>query len=110
MTPRQFVIRSITIQPEGVAVEYLDVDRDVRDSGMQLMHVLFVPEGEEWDDEIEALIDAAHALLIDGLQDFVKTPPLDLREVDPSDDGGDEEDESDQDLDYQAREEKRRGK
>lgn len=89
-TPK-WIIRAITIQPEGVALEYMGADTDLRPNGLQLQHVLFVPSGESYDDEIDTLLDAAHHLLADALQDMDLMEPVELTKLEvPVDD--DEED------------------
>lgn len=77
----RFLIRTITIMPDGVTIEFMDTEGDLREGGLQLQHALFVPEGEDYDDEIGALVDAAHHLLLDGLDDYGNTPALKLSEV-----------------------------
>ena len=92
-TPQRFLIRSITIHPDGVALEFMDADTDMRRNGMQLQHVLFVPEGDDYDDEIQALVDAAHALLIDALEDYGNMPALKLADMVPDETEDEDEDE-----------------
>ena len=77
----RFLIRTITIMPDGVTLEFMDTEGDLRESGLQLQHALFVPDDEEYEDEIQALLDSAHALLLDGLQDYGNTPALSLRQI-----------------------------
>lgn len=68
--------------PDGVTLEFMDTEKDLRAGGLQLQHAIFVPDDdEEYEDEIAALVDAAHALLVDALEDYGNTPALSLSEV-----------------------------
>jgi hypothetical protein len=72
-----YVIRSITVQPDGLAIEYADVTKDLHANGLQLSHVVFIPAGDDYDDEIDAVTMAAQDALRDALQDHDNLPPMD---------------------------------
>jgi hypothetical protein len=89
------IIRAININPEGVVIEYLDATTDVRKNGLTRNHVVFVPFGEDYDTELEELIDSAQRALSDALEDFDVLDPSDPRDVLRGLDQDDEEDEPD---------------
>ncbi len=91
------LIRVIQFEPDtgSVAIEYCIPGMDVRENGVLLNHTLFVPGGDDYDDEIDALRDAARALLDDVLEDLPHLEPIRARELDDDDDdddGGDGDD------------------
>lgn len=86
---RRYIISSITIQADGTAIEYLRPDGDVFVSGLQHQHVIFIPRGADYDDELDAIEDAAEAALADALQDTqtLDAVPLNRLEfIDPDED------------------------
>jgi len=92
---RRFLISSMTWQPDGIAIEFMDVDGDLRVSGLQMQHVIFVPTEDEYDEEMDAVTDAAMALLVDALQDYGSTPAVKISEITeptPADDDDEPED------------------
>ena len=78
MPNETMIIRSIGLLEDGVLLEYVDYQKDLRDSGLVLNHTIFIPAGDDYDDEIEAVVLAVRALLADALQDFANVPPTDL--------------------------------
>lgn len=91
---RRFLIQSMTWQPDGIAIEFMDVDSDLRETGMQMQHVIFVPTDAEHEDEIDGVTDAAMRLLIDALQDYGNTPAIKVSDItEPTPPADDDEDE-----------------
>ena len=68
MPSDKHVIQSIGFDDSGVFIEYL-VPSTVKASGLGLQSTLIIPTDDDYDDEIEALIDAARHLLLDALED-----------------------------------------
>jgi len=70
-------VAGIEFTPEGVVIGYMRMPRDVRKNGLIWQHQVQVPNGSDYDDEIEALTEAAHALLVDVLDDEDRAEPID---------------------------------
>ena len=94
-----YVIRSITIQNDGTAIEYINVRTDIRANGLQVSHVVFIPAGDDYDDELDGITMAAQEALADALQDMDNLEPLppevilgSLQQPAPDEDGDDDED------------------
>lgn len=83
--PRSRLLLSVGFEPGGVNVEYIDT-ADVKQIGMRLTKQLHVPYASDYDDEIDAVLEAVHALLIDALEDFPRLEELPDREEDEEDD------------------------
>jgi hypothetical protein len=66
----EIVVRTITLTQDGVSLEYVRPEKDVKANGVQQNHVLFVPLGDEYDDEIDNLTEAAVYLVTDVLEDL----------------------------------------
>lgn len=81
-------IVGIDFTPEGLGLGYMRVPKDVRKNGLVWQHQVLVPHGSDYDDEIEALMDAAQALLADVLDDEDRAEPIDP----PGDEEDDDED------------------
>lgn len=93
MPERTHLISSIRFQPNGdVIVDYMVPRDDAKDNGLLLNHALYVPYGEDYDQEIDAVYDTALELLLDALEDHHNLPPLDLSPPDRSTDDDDDED------------------
>lgn len=73
------IIRGISIQPDGVMIEYLDVATDIRTNGLTLNHTCFIPFGDDYDDELEEVVEAAQRALSDALDDFDNLEPHDVK-------------------------------
>ena len=71
------LIRTVTLQSDGATVEYVDSKRDLRDNGLMVNHIVFIPAGEDYDEGLEALIVAAQRLLSDALEDLEVMEPVD---------------------------------
>lgn len=84
------LIAGIAVDDDAITITYLSLPEDLRENGLAATHQIAVPMGEDYRDEIDALLDAAQALLEDALEDFatvgVFVPP------DPDDTDEDEED------------------
>lgn len=73
---------------QGIGIGYIRVPKDVRKNGLAWQHQVVVPRGSDYDDEIEALVEAAQALLADVLDDEGRAEPIDM--TDPEDEDDDE--------------------
>lgn len=80
------VIEGIDISPDGVSISYLRLPLDIRKNGLAWRHQVFVPAGSDYDDELEALNDAALALLADVLDDEDRAEPIEPQEEEDDDD------------------------
>lgn len=76
---RDRIIRGISVQPDGVLIEYLNTATDIRKNGLTLNHTCFIPYGEDYEDELEGIIEAAQRALSDALEDFDSLEPHDVR-------------------------------
>lgn len=84
------VILSLNLDAQGVSIAYMTLPADIRQTGLAAQHSLMIPADGDYDEEIDALRDAALALLEDALEDFVTVPAF---EPDDQDDGdGDDDD------------------
>jgi hypothetical protein len=100
MTTNEPMIRAIQFEPDtgSVVIEYCIPSQDARENGVLMNHTLFVPGGDDYDDELDELRHAARALLEDVLEDLPHLEPLrPAREPDddddePNEDGDDNDD------------------
>lgn len=89
----KLIIRALNFDPDGgVSFDFMEPYADIRENDLVMNHVLFVPADDEYEDEIDALRDAAQYLLADALEDFRRMPPLTATEF-PTPDDDDDEDE-----------------
>lgn len=65
------MIRSIAIDAEAVNVEWLDPPRE---NGLMQVHQISIPRGADYEDEIDAVVAATEALLVDVLEDAANMP------------------------------------
>ena len=80
-----FIIRSLTFQLDGsVAIEYVR-QRDFKQNGLQIHHVVLIPGDSDYDDEITAVREAAEAALVDALEDLETAEPFDFSKDDDDD-------------------------
>ena len=71
------LIQHLTIGPDdGLQIGYLTPEQDVKASGVMLLHTLIIPPGDQYDDEIEAVLAAIKHLVADVLEDFPDLPAL----------------------------------
>jgi hypothetical protein len=80
-SPHTKVIRTISFQPDGVAIEYVAPAEDYRENGLMLNHVMFIPHDSDYEDEIGEALEAAQALLADALDDVDRMPAFDPRQL-----------------------------
>lgn len=90
--PADFVIRTITIDEDGVSLEYVQPGVDIKANRVQQNHVLFIPRDDDYDDEIGAVEDAALYLLKDVLEDLPQLKAMKNKDRRTTDDDDDEED------------------
>lgn len=90
--PSRVLLRNVGFQPDGsVVMEYCIPSQDARSNGVVLNHVMQIPYGKDYDDEIDAVQDAVLALIDDVLEDLPHLEPLNLTNIE--DDEDDDEDE-----------------
>lgn len=80
-------LSAIEFRPDGVCLAYGRYPTDIRQNGLIWQHQVLVPRGSDYDDEIEALMETAQALLTDVLEDEATAEP-----ITPPDDDEDEDD------------------
>lgn len=80
------VIQSIQLMPDGVSVTWFEIPDSFRSSGVSRTHQITIPNDPEYGEEIETLVDAASALLVDALEDFDGSEPWDPIEAASDDD------------------------
>ena len=71
------VVTHISFEPRGLTVEYAEFS-DFKANGVTRSCALFVPHGDQYDDEIDAVVDSALALLADVLEDLPHLPAREL--------------------------------
>lgn len=70
-------IQSVAFGEDGsVQVTYLTPETDAKKPGLVRAHTLVVPLGADYDDEIEAIADAARYLIDDVNDDWDRLPKL----------------------------------
>lgn len=69
------LLLSVNFEQAGINIAYVDPG-DVKASGLVMTRQLFVPYGSEYDDEIDVVVDALNALLLDALEDFPRLPAI----------------------------------
>lgn len=70
-------ITGVELSQEGISIGYVRLPADVRKNGLVWQHSVSVPYRSDYDDEIEALVEAAQALLADVLDDEDRAEPID---------------------------------
>ncbi len=71
MTAQGINIQEIRVIPDGgMQIAYYDTTQDIKQNGVIRLHNLIVPEGDEYDDELRAVTDAAIYLVRDVLEDL----------------------------------------
>lgn len=92
------LLRNVTFQPDNsILLEYCIPSQDARENGVVLNHVMSIPYGQDYDDEIDAVHDAVLALIDDVLEDLPNLQPL--RGTQPTIDEDEDEDDDDEDDD-----------
>lgn len=84
---REWLISGVEFTPDGVSITYGSPSRDLKANGVMHSHTLHVPHGDEYDDEVDAVLDAATALLADVLEDLDQMPGYEALPRDDDDDG-----------------------
>lgn len=88
--PGKPILASVIFEEGVVVVQYIDPN-DLKANGAQRHQTIFVPRGDDYEDEIEAVEDAVQYLLVDIGEDWSSLKSVDqVKKVDPDDD--DEED------------------
>ena len=82
----QNVLASVEFHGDGLSLTYVRYPKDVRQNGLAWQHRVLVPHGSDYDDEIEAVVDALEALLADVLDDEDRAAPIDPDEEEEEDD------------------------
>lgn len=91
MTTPVRIVRSISFVDGGLTLEYVTPADDIKANGVTVNHALMVPAGDDYDDEIDAVIEAVNALLEDVLEDLPVLAPMDFAPpVDEDDDSEDD--------------------
>jgi hypothetical protein len=71
-------ITSVAIEEDGgLQISYYTPERDVKAAGVVKLHTLIVPAGFDYDDEIDAVIDAVTYLINDVDDDWERLPGVD---------------------------------
>ncbi len=63
------ILQGISFEEQVVMVQFLDPD-DVKGNGAQRHQQLYIPRGDDYDDEIEAVEDAVKYLIADINEDW----------------------------------------
>jgi hypothetical protein len=75
----------------GVEVGYVRVPEDLKKNGLIWQHTVQIPRGSDYDDELDAVMEAIAVLTRDVLEDQELAEPIDIDE--PEDEEDEEEDE-----------------
>jgi hypothetical protein len=87
------MILQVEFQPDAVVITYLTIPDDLRATGLQLTHQLVIPmDTDEYEQEVQAVLDALKALLADALDDVDNLPPHTPNEEDEHDEDEEESD------------------
>ena len=76
--PGKRLVRNVAFAEDGVSIDYIELPADIRENGLTLTHQIFIPEGDDYDDEIDAIRTAALDAVGDALDDFTKLPAVAL--------------------------------
>lgn len=74
----RILIRHVAFNEDGVSIDYMTLPGDARENGLALTHNVWIPREDDYDDEIDAIEQAAQEAVLDALDDFKKLPELDL--------------------------------
>lgn len=75
-----FLVRGLAIHSDGMTIDYLVPEQDVRDNGLLQNRVLLVPAIEDYSSVLDDVIEAIHALLGRALEDFNTLPAAEPEE------------------------------
>lgn len=92
MRDRKPILSSIMFEDGLVVLGFIKPD-DVKMNGAQLHQQLYVPRGDDYDDEIEAIEDAVQFLIADIGEDWPNLKAMRAAKRKDSDSDDDEEDE-----------------
>ncbi len=71
------VIQTVAFEPDGgVQIAYYTPRTDVTTVGVINAHTLVVPAGYDYDDEIQAVLDAVEHLVLDVMDDWKRLPKV----------------------------------
>lgn len=80
----RWVITSVDLSAAGLGIAYFAPGEGLKANGVVLAHSISIPHGDEYDEEIDAVIAAVTALLDDVLEDLpvmdAYAPPEDEEE------------------------------
>lgn len=85
------IVSGITFEEDAVVIQYMQPNRDLRENGLLLQHALSIPVEDDYDDEIRDLIEAAHLLLLDALDDHRRLPAYQLPAAPAADEDEDDD-------------------
>lgn len=83
------VILGLELGGDSVTFTYITIPADIRETGLAQQHTIQIPLGGDYEDEVDALMEAAEALLEDALDDFERLPAYEPPGDDEEDDGDD---------------------
>ena len=86
MTESRTQVMGVELNPDGIAITYTRIPRDIRKNGLVWQHMVLVPNGSDYDDEISELLDAIGVLIEDVLDDEDRAEPIELEEEEEDDD------------------------
>lgn len=81
-----FAVTNVQLGSDGSVVLDFLLEPDLKRNGVQMHRKLVVPGAGQYDDEIDAVRDAAGALLMDVLEDFPGLEPMSFDDDDEDDD------------------------
>lgn len=85
---RDLVIAQITFEPDGsMHVSYHRPEQDSHDNGVITTHTMYVPMGEDYDEELLTVLGAARLLLLDVLDDLPRIDERHRPRREPDEDG-----------------------
>lgn len=65
------IIQQITVEPDGgLQIGFYRPHDDIKANGVLHLHTLLIPADDDYDDEIEAVLDAARFAVRDVLEDL----------------------------------------
>lgn len=65
------IIQSVAIEPDGgLQISFYRPQEDIKGNGVLHMHTLVIPADDDYDDEIEAVLEAARYAVRDVLEDI----------------------------------------
>lgn len=86
-----FVVKAVEFMDEGVQFVFVEVPDDLRENGMLLNRMLFVPE-RAMPDELQALMEKAQATVTQAMYEHQKAGSVDPAQMHALyEEGGDEE-------------------